>query len=74
MHCYYREKLETALLVGTTSLTDLEAVRKAISRGETPDSVARNTTSVPNGDAFPLATWWLNGLCSERQTPKAPSP
>jgi serine/threonine protein kinase len=55
-------------------LTDLEAVREAITRGETPDSVARNVVSVPNGDASPLATWWLNGLCNDRQTPKAPPP
>jgi serine/threonine protein kinase len=55
-------------------VTDLEAVREAITRGETPDSVARNVVSVPNGDASPLATWWLNGLCNDRQTPKTPPP
>lgn len=55
-------------------LADLEAVREAISRGETPDSIAGNFVSVPNRDASPLATWWLNGLCNDRQTPKVPPP
>ncbi|KAF7503563.1 hypothetical protein GJ744_003636 [Endocarpon pusillum] len=55
-------------------LTDLEAVREAITRGETPDSVACRVVPVPNRDASPLATWWLSGLCNDRQRPKAPPP
>jgi hypothetical protein len=47
------------------ALTDLETVREAITRGETPNSVVRNVVSILNRDASPLATWWLNGLYND---------
>ncbi|KAF4510677.1 hypothetical protein G6O67_002552 [Ophiocordyceps sinensis] len=49
------------------ALGDLEQVRAAIARGETPDFVARNAVDVPGGDAPPQATWWLSGLCDDAQ-------
>ncbi|KAJ2905729.1 kinase-like protein [Zalerion maritima] len=56
-------------------LADLEAVREAIARGETPDSVAENVVSVPDKDATPPpATSWLSGLCDDRQGLKVPPP
>ncbi|KAH8649592.1 hypothetical protein BGZ61DRAFT_542268 [Ilyonectria robusta] len=48
-------------------LADLEAVREAVARGETPDSVS-------DGHAPPPATSWLSGLCDDAQRLKVPPP
>ncbi|KAH6973858.1 kinase-like domain-containing protein [Ilyonectria sp. MPI-CAGE-AT-0026] len=48
-------------------LADLEAVREAVARGETPDSVSY-------GYAPPPATSWLSGLCDDAQRLKVPPP
>lgn len=55
-------------------LADLEAVREAIARGGTPDSVAKDVVSVADEDAPAPAISWLSGLCDDGQRLKAMSP